>query len=299
METVVDRVTWELDLPGERTLRLGHRPRVMGVLNLTPDSFSDGGRYLDVDRAVEHALAMESAGARILDLGAESTRPGGGVYGPGARTVPADEEIERLLPVLETLRPLTQAAISVDTRKAAVARAALLAGADLINDVSALGDPEMAPVVADAGCPLVLMHSRGSLATMQTDIHYDDLMSDVRRELEEALERAVAGGVPVRQTILDPGIGFGKTQTQNLTLLRRLPDLAAIGRPLLIGASRKSFIGRVTGAEADDRLAGSLAAAAWSCHQGAAILRVHDVAETTALLDVWMAIRDGFDEETP
>jgi len=299
METVVDRATWELELPRGRALHLGARPKVMGVLNLTPDSFSDGGLFVDAGRAVERAVTMATAGAEILDLGAESTRPGGGVYGEGARTVPADEEIDRLLPVLETLRPLTDAVLSVDTRKAAVARAALAAGADLVNDISALADPEMAAVVAAAGCPIVLMHSRGSLATMQTDIHYDDLLQDVRLELEQALERASRGGISPRQTILDPGIGFGKTYAQNLTLLRRLPSLAVLDRPLLVGASRKGFIGRITGADAADRLGGSLGAAAWACAHGAAILRVHDVVETVEMIGVWAAIRDGLGADTP
>lgn len=297
MESVVDRTTWELDLPGRRHLNLGGRPKVMGILNLTPDSFSDGGLWTRTDRAVEHALEMEAAGAEILDLGAESTRPGGGVYGEGARTVPVDEEIDRLLPVLEALRPLTEAVLSVDTRKGAVARIALAAGADLINDVSALADPEMAPVVAEAGCPIVLMHSRGALATMQHNIDYSNLMADVLAELEDTLERAARGGVSPRQTILDPGIGFGKTSSQNLALLNRLSSLAVLGRPLLVGASRKSFIGEATGATPDDRLGGSLAAAAWSCEQSAAVLRVHDVRETVALIQVWAAIRDAGEKD--
>ncbi len=214
----------------------------MGILNLTPDSFSDGGLWNDPGRAVAHALAMLESGADVVDLGAESTRPGGGVYGAGARTVPAAEELGRLLPVLEPLRRATAAPLSVDTRKGEVARAALAAGADLINDVSALGDPALGAAVAAAGCPLVLMHSRGELGSMQRGIAFRDLLGEVRGELELAIQRAAAAGIEQEQLILDPGLGFGKTATQNLILLRRLPHLAALGRPLLVGASRKSFL---------------------------------------------------------
>lgn len=286
------RPTWTFRLPRDRALRLDGRPRVMGVLNITPDSFSDGGRFLDPRRAVEHGLEMLDQGADLLDLGAESTRPGGGVYGGGAAEVPAEEELDRLLPVLEGLRRATDAPLSVDTRKGAVARRALEAGADLVNDVSGLGDPDLGRAVADADCPLVLMHSRGDLATMQRDIHFEDLVGEVLSELERAVERAAATGVARDRTILDPGIGFGKTYEQNLELLGRLGTLAAAGRPLLVGASRKSFIGHLTGAEPQDRLPGSLAAVAWAAHHRAALVRVHDVAETVRFLTVWQAISE-------
>lgn len=290
--------TWTLKLPRGRSLALGRRPLVMGILNLTPDSFSDGGLWAEPGRAVERALRMIEQGADLLDLGAESTRPGGGVYGEGARTVPPAEEIERLLPVLAAVRSATDAPISVDTRKGEVARRALEAGADLVNDVSALGDPALGRAAAEAGCPVVLMHSRGDLRTMQKDIHYDDLVSDVRSELARAVHRAVAAGVREEQIVLDPGIGFGKTWRQNLELLRRLPELAELGRPLLVGASRKSFIARAVEAgrpgapapEPAERLAGSLAAAAWAAVSGAAVVRVHDVAETVQFLAVHAAI---------
>src|SRR6185295_3469074 len=236
--------TWTLRLPRGRSLALGTRPRVMGILNLTPDSFSDGGLWSDPDRAVERGLRMIAEGAELLDLGAESTRPGGGVYGGGAQTVSAAAELARLLPVLEALRGATDAPISVDTRKGEVARRALAAGADLVNDVSALADPVLGRAAAAAGCPLVLMHSRGDLATMQQDIRFHDLLGEVRSELAQAVERAVALGVDESQLVLDPGIGFGKTWRQNLTLLARLGELAGLGRPLLVGASRKSFIAR-------------------------------------------------------
>jgi dihydropteroate synthase len=290
--------TWTLELPRGRSLALGERPLVMGILNLTPDSFSDGGLWADPGRAVERALRMLEEGADLLDLGAESTRPGGGVYGEGARTVPPEEEIERLLPVLAAVRSATDAPISVDTRKGEVARRALEAGADLVNDVSALADPALGRAAAEAGCPVVLMHSRGDLRTMQKNIHYGDLLSDVRAELDAAVRRTVAAGIPEEQVVLDPGLGFGKTWQQNLELLRRLPELAELGRPLLVGASRKSFLARAVEAsrpgapapEPAERLAGSLAAAAWAAASGAAVLRVHDVAETVQLLAVQAAI---------
>ena len=318
--TLPTTARWTLRLPAGRRLPLGERPLLMGVLNLTPDSFSDGGLWTDPARAVDHALAMLAGGADLMDLGAESTRPGGGVYGSGARAVPADEELGRLLPVLELLRRATSAPLSVDTRKGAVARRALAAGADLINDVSALADPELGAAVAAAGCPLVLMHSRGELPTMQRGIAFHDLLGEVRGELEQAVRRAVGAGIDEAQLIVDPGLGFGKTAEQNLALLRRLPELAAIGRPLLVGASRKSFVGvaqrrgaapvwndrRAAAPVSDDRpgaapsppgerLAGSLAALAWAAAGGAAIVRVHDVAESARFLAVWRAIAEARD----
>lgn len=308
-----------LRLPGDRRLPLGGRsgrPLVMGILNLTPDSFSDGGLWTDPGRAVEHALAMLASGADLVDLGAESTRPGGGVYGAGARTISVGEELDRLLPVLAPLRRATAAPLSVDTRKGEVARQALAAGADLVNDVSALGDPDLGRAVAAAGCPVVLMHSRGELATMQRDISFGDLLGEVRGELELAVRRAVAAGIDEEQVIVDPGLGFGKTAEQNLALLRRLPELAAIGRPLLVGASRKSFLalaehGGTAAAAApaaaaaaplaapapsgrpESRLAGSLAALAWAAAAGAAIVRVHDVPESVRFLAAWQAIAEA------
>jgi dihydropteroate synthase len=271
----------------------------MGVLNLTPDSFSDGGLWLDPARAVDHALCLLEKGADLLDLGAESTRPGGGVYGAGAALVSPQEEASRLLPVLEAVRRATGAPVSVDTRKEEVARRALDAGADLINDVSALsgsGGPALGRAVAAAGCPLVLMHSRGELGTMQRNIRFTDLLGEVRAELAAAMERAAACGIEEDQLVLDPGIGFGKTAEQNLALLGRLHELAPLSRPLLVGASRKSFIGRAVEAAGRampgprERLPGSLAAVAWAAARGSAIVRVHDVAETFQFLAVWRAI---------
>jgi dihydropteroate synthase len=264
----------------------------MAVINLTPDSFSDGGRHGSVDEAVAAALQAVEDGAEVLDLGAESTRPGGGVYGPGAREVDTQEELRRLLPVLERVRAATGVALSVDTRKAAVARAALGAGADIINDVSALGDPEMAGIVAEAGVPVVLMHSRGDLASMQQSPSFDDPVAEVAAELALARDRANAAGISSRSIILDPGIGFGKRLGDNLALIAGLDALHALGCPVLLGASRKSFIGTLTGAAPPDRLPGSLAAVAWAAQLGAALVRVHDVAATRAFLDVWSAIGD-------
>jgi dihydropteroate synthase len=259
-------------------------------VNVTPDSFSDGGQNLDPARATDHGLRLLAEGAALLDLGAESTRPGGGVYGAGAATVSADEECGRLLPVLRRLRQRTDAPLSVDTRKASVARAALDEGADLVNDVSALGDPEMAQLVASRGVPIVLMHSRGDLRSMQRGIHFENVVAEVRRELEAMVAAAVERGIPREQTLIDPGIGFGKTPEQNLELLARLDALAEIGRPVVVGASRKSFLGHLTGDAAPDRLAGSLAAAAWASSGGTQIVRAHDVAQTVKFLRVWTAI---------
>ncbi len=262
----------------------------MGVLNVTPDSFSDGGRWLEPERAVEHAVSMIAEGAELLDLGAESTRPGGGVYGAGGGRVSTGEELDRLLPVLEALRRVVDLPISVDTRKGTVARQSLAAGADLINDVGGLADPKLVAAVAEAGCPVVTMHSRGELATMQQDIRFDDVTDEVCGELREALVTAAEGGISPGQVILDPGIGFGKSARHNLQLLGEIDRLQALDRPLLIGASRKSFIARIREAPPDGRLGGSLAAAAWAARHGAAILRVHDVAETIQFLEVWNAI---------
>ncbi len=288
-------MSWRLPLPARgggsgRVLELDRRPKVMGVLNITPDSFSDGGRWLDPARAVECGRRMAAEGADLLDLGAESTRPGGGVYGGGAREVSAGREIERLLPVLEALRDAVDLPLSVDTRKGAVARRALAAGADLINDVGGLGDPELVAVVAAAGCPVVVMHSRGELASMQRRIRFRDVAAEVIAELRAAGERAAAGGVDRRQLIFDPGIGFGKTGKQNRRLIRQLDHLHQLGRPILLGASRKSFIAEVSDAPPAERLGGSLAAVGWGALHGASIVRVHDVAETVQFLRLWQAI---------
>jgi len=236
----------------------------MGVLNVTPDSFSDGGRWLDPDAAVAHGLAMVADGADVIDVGGESTRP-------GAAPVPEALELERVVPVVAALAPHTR--VSVDTRKAAVAEAAVGAGATLVNDVSAA----LWPVAAGAGVGWVAMHMRGTPATMQQDPHYDDVVTEVVAFLAERLETARAAGVS--EVWIDPGIGFGKTAAHNLALLHSLRRVAELGAPVLVGTSRKSFLGALSGgAPADDRLEGSLATAVWAMTHGAAMVRVHDVA---------------------
>ncbi len=291
MQTATELRQFRLHFPRAGTLELvAGRPRIVGIVNITPDSFSDGGRYLAPERAVEHALRLVAEGAEVLDLGAESTRPGGGVYGEGARATSAAEELDRLLPVLTRVRERVAVPISIDTRKAEVARAALAAGADLVNDVSALGDPEMAGVVIAADCPIVLMHSRGELATMQARISFADVVSEVRAELLALLKRAVAAGIRGEQVVLDPGLGFGKSAAQNLALLRATAQFCDLGWPLLVGASRKSFLGSLTGSPVDDRQPESLAAAATAAKGGAALLRVHDVAATRNFLAACYAL---------
>ena len=288
----VDRPA-DLLLSNGRTLAWRDRPLIMGVLNITPDSFSDGGLWLSPESAVDRALEMVDQGADILDLGAESTRPGGGVYGRGAEPTPAEEELRRLIPVLESLRQKVPVAISVDTRKGVVAEAALRAGADIINDISGLADPDLAATVAKAGCPIVLMHSRGQLSSMQEQIAFDNVVTEVADDLGGLVERALAHGIERHRILIDPGIGFGKSVEQNLALLHHLDDLMSSGLPVLVGASRKSFIGEISGAAARDRLSGSLAAIGWAALRGAAVVRVHDVADTYQFLTVWQAIHSA------
>lgn len=257
-----------------REVVCGSRTLIMGILNVTPDSFSDGGKFLAAETAVARGLQMVAEGADIIDIGGESTRP-------GAKPVQTLEEIDRTVPIIGKLREKTTALISIDTQKAEVARAALAAGADIINDISALADPGMAAVAAETGAGLVLMHMLGTPETMQSNPRYDNVVSTVRNFLEERMAFAVSRGVAPEQIALDPGLGFGKTDEHNLLLLNGIPALlASSGRPLLIGASRKSFIGRITGSKPEERLAGSLAIAAFSILHGAHILRVHDVKES-------------------
>ena len=271
-----------------------HRPSLMGVVNITPDSFSDGGSFFASERAVDHALRLIDEGADIVDLGAESTRPGGSVYGAGAREVEASEELARLLPVLTGLRRRSEIPISVDTRKAAVARAALEAGADLINDVSGLDDPETAAVAARAGCPVVLMHHRGIFSSVGPSPTAERVVEEVRSGLETVVARALAAGCRREQLVLDPGLGFGKRGGQNFELLRGLGELAGLGRPILVGASRKSFLGEISGVgKPSERLPESLAAAAWATVGGASLLRVHDVDATRRFLSTWAAIEES------
>jgi dihydropteroate synthase len=267
----------------------------MGILNTTPDSFSDGGRLNGLDAALGRARAMVAEGADILDIGGESTRPGAGV-------VPIDEEIARTAPLIAAIRAAGIATpISIDTRKAAVAQAALAAGADMVNDVSALTfDPALAGVVAAKGVPVCLMHAQGTPETMQLAPSYRDVVAEVRDHLAARMDWALAQGIAPGRVVLDPGIGFGKTVEHNLTLLRHLDALTALGAPVLVGASRKKFIGTITGVDvADRRLAGSLAVALHAAAGGAAILRVHDVAETRQALAIWAALRDTADAGDP
>jgi dihydropteroate synthase len=261
---------------------------IMGVVNVTPDSFSDGGLYLDPQAAIEHGLALTEQGADILDIGGESTRP-------GAEPVTAEEELERVLPVIEGLVAAgAQARISIDTSKAHVAAAALAAGASLVNDVTALrGDPEMAALIAARDVDCCLMHMLGEPRTMQDDPRYDDVVGDVRAFLEERLAAAVAAGIAEARIMLDPGIGFGKTVDHNLELLRRLDEIAALGRPVVVGTSRKSFIGRITGRQAGDRLGGTIATNVLAFERGARIFRVHDVAPLRDALAIAAATVSG------
>lgn len=256
----------------------------MGILNVTPDSFSDGGLHFDRKVAVDAALRMHEDGAAIIDVGGESTRP-------GSDKVAIDEELERVVPVIEAIRKRSDITISVDTRKARVAAAALDAGADIINDVSALRhDPQMRPLAAKRGCPVILMHMRGEPRTMQESPHYDDVVRDVARELETWREEAVAAGVDPANVMIDPGIGFGKTFDHNLELLAHCGEFTRIA-PVVIGASRKGFIGHLTGRPGGaSRMAGSLAAVAAAQRGGAAIVRVHDVRETVDFLKVLNAV---------
>ena len=244
----------------------------MGIVNVTPDSFSDGGRYLDAEAAIAHGRELLEAGADVLDVGGESTRP-------GAAAVGAEEEAARILPVIEALAP-EGPRISVDTSKAEVAAAALAAGAEIVNDVTALGDPDMAAVCADAGCGLILMHMKGTPRTMQEDPTYGDVVTEVAGFLAERRGQAVAAGVASERIWLDPGIGFGKTVEHNLELLARLGEIAALGSPVVVGTSRKNFIGVVTGREVGDRIGGSIATNVLALAGGASVLRVHDVAAT-------------------
>lgn len=262
------------------------RPSVMGVLNATPDSFSDGGLFVESNAAVEHARRLIEEGAALVDVGGESTRP-------GALSVTVDEELARVVPVLEGL---SGTPLSIDTSKAEVARRALELGAELVNDVTALrGDPGMAEVVADGGAYVCLMHMQGEPRTMQAAPHYDDVVSDVLAFLEERVGYAVEKGIREDRICVDPGIGFGKTPDQNLELLRRLDELCALGRPVLVGVSRKSTFGKVLG-DASARqgtLAGSLAAAVAAFERGASMIRAHDVRETVEALTVAAAVERG------
>jgi dihydropteroate synthase len=264
------------------------RPRIMGILNVTPDSFSDGGRHGERAAAVAHGLAMAAAGADIIDVGGESTRP-------GSDPVPEAVEIARVIPVIEELRARSEVVISLDTRNAEVMRRAAAAGADMLNDVSALThDPDAPAVAAESGLPIVLMHAQGDPKTMQDAPRYDNVLLDVFDYLERRVATCVAAGIPRARLVVDPGIGFGKTLHHNLELLSGLALLHGLGVPLMVGASRKRFIGALTGVEdAGQRVSGSVGAALAAVGQGAHLLRVHDVAATRDAITVWEAATCG------
>jgi dihydropteroate synthase len=269
------------------TIALGPRTWLMGIINVTPDSFYDGGKRFDPAKAVADGIELVEAGADMIDIGGESTRP-------GAPPVSVEEELRRVLPVVQGLRRTVKVPISIDTYKAGVARAALAAGADIVNDISALRfDPEMAALLAREKVPVVLMHMQGTPRTMQAEPRYTNVLGEVRDFLEAQIGVALEAGVERKNIIVDPGIGFGKTLDHNLILLRGLPALASMGYPLLVGASRKTFIGKILGAEPDERLEGSLAAAVAAVFGGAHIIRAHDVKETCRAVRVADAIRFG------
>ena len=268
-----------------RSFSVGGRPLVMGVVNVTPDSFSDGGRFLAPADAIAHGLLLQSEGADLLDIGGESTRP-------GATPVSIDEEWKRIGPVLSALHEKATVPISVDTRRAEVARRAIDAGADLVNDVGTLSDPEMRRVIRETGAPVIAMHMRGTPTTMQQELNYGDLRGEVFDALASATERAVAEGIPPDRLLIDPGLGFGKSAPQSLELLAHVAEFRSLGFPVVVGASRKSFLGAALGnAPVGERLEAGLAAAVLAAEHGAAIVRVHDVAPTVRALRFVEAVR--------
>ena len=270
---------------GDRAWEFPRSPLIMGIVNVTPDSFSDGGQHANPEAAVAHALSLAAEGADILDIGGESTRP-------GAPAVSESEELARVIPVIEQLAKQTEAALSIDTQKPAVAEAAISAGAVIINDIAAnRTEAQMWKIVAAARAGYVAMHMQGTPQTMQDAPEYTEVVAEVRAFFEERLERFTEVGLNTEQVMFDPGIGFGKTVEHNLALLTGLERFTNMKRPLLVGASRKSFIGRLTEAAVEDRLAGSLACACRAAEAGAAVLRVHDVKETNQALETWNAIR--------
>jgi dihydropteroate synthase len=270
----------------ERVLALGRRPLVMGIVNVTPDSFSDGGRYASVENATAHALHLVEDGADLLDIGGESTRP-------GADPVPLEEELCRVLPVVQALASQITVPISIDTSKAGVARRCLEAGAAIINDVTSLADPEMKGVVRDFQAGVILMHMQGVPKTMQMAPHYDSVMDDLMTFFRERLRLALSAGIPESCIVLDPGIGFGKTGQHNLEILARLEELSRLGRPICLGVSRKAFIGKILDRPSEDRLPGSLAAILYAQGRAAVhIVRVHDVRQTRDAVSLFAAIQE-------
>ena len=275
---------WHLS---DRVLSIGRRPLVMGIVNVTPDSFSDGGQHFSWEAAVRHGLELIEQGADLLDIGGESTRP-------GAVPVVLEEELARVVPVVSELARRTTVPLSVDTSKAEVARQCLAARARVVNDVTALaGDGDMAEVVRRSGAGVILMHMQGTPATMQAEPHYDEVVADVRRFLAERLQATTSRGIAGEKIVLDPGIGFGKTLAHNLTLLARLDEFQDLGQPVCLGVSRKGFLGKVLGRPVGERLAGALAAVCYAMSRGAVqVVRVHDVRETKDAVTLFAALSD-------
>lgn len=260
------------------------KPLVMGILNCTPDSFYEGSRNTAADESLKKALSMVEEGVDILDIGGESSRP-------GSSYVSAEEELSRVIPLVEAIRKESSIPISIDTRKEKVARKAVEAGADIINDISALeDDPALGPFIAEMGLPIILMHKQGTPDSMQDNPYYDNVMISVKGSLGQSVSKALSYGIDKRNIVLDPGIGFGKRQEDNINLLKGIEELKDLGYPILIGLSRKRFLGNITGRETEERLAGTIAANLYSAMKGADILRVHDVAETIDALKVLKAL---------
>lgn len=284
-ENIVNISNRELNCSG-RILKLD-RPRIMGILNVTPDSFSDGGQWSGKSAAIQHALDMQDQGADIIDIGGESTRP-------GAEAVPLQQELDRVIPVIEAIVPQLSVPVSIDTSKPEVMRAAIAAGAGMINDIYALRQEGAVQAVAELGVPVCLMHMLGEPRVMQHKPVYEDVAAEVKCFLLDRAKHCEDGGILKNNIVLDPGFGFGKILQQNLDLFRGLPELVAGGYPVMIGVSRKAMIGQLTGREMPDRVAGSVSAAVCAVRKGAAIVRVHDVAETRDALKVATALCDGY-----
>jgi len=269
----------------KRTLILGKRTLLMGVLNVTPDSFSDDGFFFDKEKAIAHGLRMVEEGADIIDIGGESTRP-------GSKPLELEEELRRVIPVIESLAKEVDVPISIDTYKSTVAQRAIEAGAEIINDISGLHfDPSLAQLAAKEDAPLVLMHIRGTPETMQKDVHYDSLFSEILQYLKDSIQRAESAGLDPRQIIIDPGIGFGKTVEDNLLIIKNLYEFRILGKPILLGTSRKTFIGKILNTEVGDRLEGTLSSIAIGVLNGAHIIRSHDVLQAKKAIAVADAIR--------
>jgi dihydropteroate synthase len=269
----------------KRTLTLGERTLLMGVLNVTPDSFSDGGLFFDKDKAISHGLRMVEEGADIIDIGGESTKP-------GSKPIELEEELHRVMPVIESIVKEVDVPISIDTYKSTVAQRATEAGAEIINDISGLHfDPDLAKVAAKGNIPLILMHIRGTPETMQKNIHYDSIFSEILLYLKESIQRAESAGLDPRQIIIDPGIGFGKNAEDNLLIIKNLHEFRIFGKPILLGTSRKSFIGKILNTKVEDRLEGTLSSIAIGVINGAHIIRSHDVQQAKKAIAVADAIR--------